>query len=238
MHLFFGTSGYSYKEWKGSFYPEKLRQDEMLGYYAERFGTVEINATFYRMPTMELLKAWAADVPATFRFVLKAPELITHRKRLNGADEPTAKFVEVTSVLKHRLGPMLFQLPPNFKKDVTKLGSFLALVRKLTKGRKQIAFEFRHGSWFDEEVFACLRVHRCALCVADADEGEASPELLATADWGYVRLRREVYSAAALRKWIMKIKAQPWKEAYVFFKHEDSGTGPKFARKFVELASG
>jgi uncharacterized protein YecE (DUF72 family) len=231
MRFFVGTSGYSYKEWKGSFYPEKLPQSEMLGYYAQRFSTVEVNNTFYRMPNPTVLESWAAQVPAEFRFVLKAPQLITHFKRLNGVEEAIDSFLRTASVLKQRLGSLLFQLPPNFKKDISRLDGFLDLI----KGGPSIAFEFRHESWLENDVFALLRANNCALCVADSEELPAA-RLVNTANWGFVRLRRARYPKPQLVKWIDAMNAQQWKGAYVFFKHEDTGTGPKLAARFLELA--
>jgi uncharacterized protein YecE (DUF72 family) len=233
MRFYVGTSGYSYKEWKGSFYPQKLPQREMLGYYAERFSTVEVNNSFYRMPDARVLKSWAQQVPAGFRFALKAPQAITHFKRLKNAEAVTKEFVSVASALKGRLGPLLFQLPPNFKKDLPRLEAFLRLLRK----RTSIAFEFRHASWFDNEVFDCLRANSCALCIADTDDAPRA-DLVSTAGWGYVRLRRKRYTRQQLAAWIERLRSQAWDEAYVFFKHEDAGTGPKFASRFLELAAG
>jgi uncharacterized protein YecE (DUF72 family) len=232
MRFFVGTSGYSYKEWKGTFYPEKLPAKEMLRYYGERFGTCEINNTFYRMPKASVIESWAEQVPAAFRFVLKAPQRITHIKRLKEAADETGYFLRTAHVLKERLGPLLFQLPPNLKKDLSRLEAFLEML----EGEATCAFEFRHETWFDDEVFTTLRKHACALCIADMDDTPTA-ELVHTADWGYVRLRREDYTDEQLRAWIAGLRAQKWNEAYVFFKHEDAGTGPKFAARFVELAS-
>jgi uncharacterized protein YecE (DUF72 family) len=232
MQFFVGTSGYSYKEWKGTFYPQKLPAKEMLSFYAQQFSTVEINNTFYRMPAPSVLEAWATQVPENFRFVLKAPQSITHFKRLKEVQEPTERFLQVASVLKSRLGPLLFQLPPNFKKDLPRLEGFLDVIPAGTK----VALEFRHESWFDDEVFARLRAKSCALCVADSED-LPSPDLVDTARWGMLRLRREEYSQQRLVEWREKAKSQNWDEAYVFFKHEDSGTAPKFATRFLELVN-
>lgn len=231
MRFFVGTSGYSFKEWKGSSYPEKLPQKEMLSYYAGRFSAVEINSTFYAMPKAEVLESWAGQTPETFRFVLKAPQTITHRRRLKNVEEETDHLLRTAAVLGGRLGPILFQLPPNLKKDLERLEAFLTHFGK----RASAAFEFRHESWFDDEVLGCLRRHACPLCVADADDLPAA-ELTRTADWGLVRLRREAYSDESLLAWIEKLKSQNWGQAYVFFRHEDTGTGPKLAARFVELA--
>jgi uncharacterized protein YecE (DUF72 family) len=231
MNIHVGTSGYSYKEWKGSFYPEKLPAGQMLRYYGERFRTVEINSTFYGTPRASVLEAWAGEVPAGFRFVLKAPQRITHIQRLKGADESVSQLLEAAGVLKGRLGPLLFQLPPNFKKDVPRLREVLAL---LPSGCRA-AWEFRHPSWFDEEVFGLLRDHQAALCVAEA-EGDLEVPFVATADWGYLRLRRPDYGDAELKAWAKRMRGQDWRDGFVFFKHEDEGKGPRLGKRFLELA--
>jgi uncharacterized protein YecE (DUF72 family) len=232
MQFFVGTSGYSYKEWKGTFYPKKLPQKEMLRFYAGRFSTVEVNNTFYRMPSPKLLESWAEQVPNDFRFVLKAPQAITHFKRLQDVEEPTGQFLGTASVLKERQGPLLFQLPPNFKKDVPRLERFLNLIKDGTS----TAFEFRHESWFEEDVFSLLRAKACALCVADADD-LPSVDHINTARFGILRLRRARYSKRQLAEWIDKLNSQNWDEVYVFFKHEDTGTGAKLATRFIELVN-
>src|SRR3954447_5371437 len=224
MNFYVGTSGYSYKEWKGSFYPETLPAKQMLAFYGEHFRTVEINYTFRRLPPTSVVDAWAGAVPADFQFALKAPERITHRKRLKDVADALAGFLEIARKLKKRLGPLLFQLPPNFKKDALRLQAFLGLLPP----ERRVAFEFRHPSWFDDEVFALLREHRTALCIADADDDLEVP-LVATADWGCLRMRRPGYDDAALKKWSKQIRQQDWQDAFVFFKHEDEGKGPKFA---------
>jgi uncharacterized protein YecE (DUF72 family) len=231
MNLHVGTSGYSYKEWKGSFYPEKLPVRQMLRYYGERFRTVEINSTFYGTPRASVLEAWAGEVPAGFRFVLKTPQRITHVQRLKGAGEAVSQLLEAAGALRERLGPLLFQLPPNFKKDVPRLRDFLAL---LPSGHRA-AWEFRHPSWFDEEVFGLLRDHRAALCVAES-EGDLEVPFVATADWGYLRLRRPDYGDAELKAWVQRMRGQDWRDGFVFFKHEDEGKGPQLAKRFLELA--
>ena len=225
-----GTSGYSYPEWKGTFYPEKFAAKDMLRYYAERFETVEINNTFYRMPTEALLRGWAEQVPAAFTFVLKAPKRITHDRRLKDVGELVAFFTQTAATLGARLGPLLFQLPPNFKKDVPLLRDFLAQVPP----GPGVAVEFRNATWFDDETWAALRARGAALCVADTGEEPVVP-LVATADWGYLRLRRENFSDDELRAWAERIEAQPWGEAYVFLKHEEEGKGPKLAARLLEL---
>lgn len=231
MKLYVGTSGYSYKEWKGSFYPEKLPAKQMLKYYGEHFRTVEINYTFKRLPTAAVLKTWNDAVPADFRFALKAPEWITHRKRLKDAGDMLANFLDVAGKFKRRLGPLLFQLPPNFKKDAPRLQTFLEWLPT----KQRVAFEFRHASWFDDEVFQLLRDHNVALCIADADDDLEVP-VVGTADWGCLRLRRARYNDAALRKWWKQIRKQDWRDAFVFFKHEDEAKGPQFAQRFLQLA--
>ena len=228
-----GTSGFSYKEWKGTFYPEDLPADEMLRFYASRFPTVEINATFYRMPTEKQLLSWASQVPETFTFVLKASQRITHMKRLSDVTEEVGFFLKTATVLDSRLGPTLFQLPPNFKKDVERLRTFLSLVPK----RWRAALEFRHPSWFDEDVFGALREHNAALCIAHTGEGTDAP-FQSTADWGYLRLRQVQYAPGDLEKWAKDVLAQAWERAFVFFKHEEEGTGPKLAAEFEKLVAG
>jgi uncharacterized protein YecE (DUF72 family) len=230
MNYYVGTSGYSYKEWKGSFYPQDLPAKRMLSYYGERFRAVELNNTFYRMPKPSALEALSAEVPADFKFALKAPQQITHFQRLVNSDESVAYLLEVANVLQDRLGPLLFQLPPNFKKDAPRLRTFLSLLPK----DRRAAFEFRHQSWFDEEIFGLLRDHQVALCIAEG-EGVDIP-VVSTADWGYVRLRLPDYSDADLKKWIKRLKEQPWQDIFVYFKHEDTGTGPRFAEHFLKLA--
>ena len=232
MELRIGTSGFNYREWKGSFYPETLPAAKMLAYYAERLGTVEINATFYRMPTPGTLAAWAAQTPAGFTFVLKAPQRITHFARLRDVDEPVRLFVDAALTLGPKLGPLLFQLPPNLARDVARLADLLAL---LPPGLA-CAFEFRHASWFAEEVYERLRARNMALCIADGDDG--STPAVATADFGYLRLRATGYSDADLEAWLgtMRRIGTRWDRAFVFFKHEDSGTGPALAARLAALA--
>jgi uncharacterized protein YecE (DUF72 family) len=229
MRVLAGTSGFSYKEWKGIFYPEDLPVEEMLSYYASRLPAVEINNTFYRMPKPALLESWAAQVPPGFRFILKASQRITHRKRLKEASDEVAYFFQTASTLGDRLGPTLIQLPPNLKKDLPRLESFLSV---LPDGAR-VAFEFRHASWFEDDVFEALRARGAALCIAE-DEDLATPPV-ATAPWGYLRLRRQDYDEAAVAAWADKVRGQVWSEAFVFFKHEDAGSGPKLAADFLRL---
>jgi uncharacterized protein YecE (DUF72 family) len=229
MRVLVGTSGYSYKDWKGNFYPEDLPAAKMLGFYASQFNTVEINNTFYRMPEAKTLAKWEGEVPNEFVFVLKAPQRITHQKRLAGAEDDVHFFFETAAELGPKLGPVLFQLPPFAKKDLPKLRDFLAALPKHPS-----AFEFRHPSWFDDEVYGALRDHDAALCAADTDE-VIDPSMLpmSTASWGYLRLRRTEYGEADLARWARRVEEQEWSSAYVFFKHEDEGKGPAFARIFL-----
>jgi len=227
MRVRAGTSGFSYKEWKGTFYPEDLAPAGMLRYYAERLPAVEINNTFYRMPKPALLETWAAEVPADFRFVLKASQRITHHKRLKEAGEEVAYFFRVAATLGERLGPALFQLPPNLKKDLPRLEAFLGFLPEDVRA----AFEFRHASWFEEDVYGALRSRGAALCIAE-DEDLATP-FVATADWGYLRLRRQDYGEADVAAWAERVRGQSWGDAYVFFKHEDAGSGPNLAVQFL-----
>ena len=231
MNLHVGTSGYSYPAWKGAFYPAKLPAKQLLRFYGTQFPTVEINSTFRAPPRESVLAAWAGEVPADFRFVLKAPQQITHIKRLKDVGEPLAAFLAAAATLKERLGPVLFQLPPNMKKDAGRLADVLAL---LPEGCRA-AFEFRHQSWFDDEVLALLREHAAALCVAEAED-ELDVPCVATAEWGYVRLRRADYTDAELTAWVQRLRARKWREVFVFFKHEDEGKGPQFAARLRELA--
>lgn len=228
MRVLPGTSGFSYKEWKGSFYPEDLPASEMLRHYASRLPAVEINNTFYRMPRAALLASWAEQVPDGFSFALKASQQITHRKRLKEAGEAVAYFFEVATTLGDRLGPVLFQLPPSMKKDLPRLIDFLTLLPPAARS----AFEFRHESWFDEEVFGVLRSAGAALCWAE-DEELSTPRV-PTAGWGYLRLRRADYTDADVAAWADRIREETWTDAYVFFKHEDEGTGPRLAERMQE----
>jgi len=232
VQLHAGTSGFSYKEWKGSFYPADLAADRMLAFYASKLRTVEVNNTFYRMPKGEVLERWAGEVPEGFRFVIKASQRITHRARLANAGEALGYLWQAVQHLGDRRGPLLFQLPPNFKKDTERLRAFLA---ELPEGCRA-AFEFRHDSWNDDEVYAALRERSCAWCSADTEEGETVLPP-ATADWGYLRLRRPDYAEADLAQWAVRIRGQPWSEAFVFFKHEDAGTAPRLAAQLDGLFS-
>lgn len=232
MTVYVGTSGYSYKSWKGSFYPEDLPDKEMLRYYGERFRSVEINNTFYRMPSEKVLTSWYDQAPGGFAFVLKASRRITHFKRLKDTDEELSYLLRTSSVLQQKLGPTLFQLPPNLKKDLPRLQDFLAL---LPQGWRA-AIEFRNASWFDDDVYETLRSHNVALVIAETDE-DAVP-LVATAPWGYLRLRREAYDERQLAEWTERIANQDWSDVFVFFKHEEKGTGPETATQLVQLLGG
>ena len=224
-----GTSGYNYPEWRGTFYPEKFSTAKMLAYYAERFPTVEINYTFYRMPTEKLLAGWAAGTPEKFSFTLKAPRRITHDAKLQRCEELVEAFCTTARTLGPKLATLLFQLPPNFKKDVAVLRAFLALLPEGTRA----AFEFRHASWFDPDVFEALRARRLALCVADSEKLHAPVEV--TADYAYFRLRDEGYQQADIERWARIVRQLPGvTDAFVYFKHEEQGLGPDFARRFVE----
>lgn len=229
MQILAGTSGYAYKEWKGSFYPDDLPNDEMLSFYARHFGTVEINNTFYRLPSSKVLLQWADQVPPDFTFILKASQRITHRKRLKDAEEPLSYLLQNASLLEERLGPILFQLPPNLKQDLPRLRDFL----RVLPDRTQAAFEFRHPSWFADAVYDALRERGAALCLADTDDDAPAKE--ATAAFGYLRLRREHYGREELGAWADWVRAQSWETAFVFFKHEDAGAGPALARQFLEV---
>ncbi len=228
MRVLVGTSGYSYKQWKGRFYPEKMKEPEMLGFYARRFPTVEINNTFYRMPAAGLLRKWSEQTPEAFTFVLKAPQRITHHRRLVDVSGDVSYFFQTAGALGGKLGPTLFQLPPYMKKDLERLKAFLELLPAAPRA----AFEFRHASWFDEEVRGALRDKGAALCLADTDE-EPLTDVTVTADWGYLRLRRTTYTEADVTAWAERVRAQPWQRAFVFFKHEDEARGPEFAATFA-----
>jgi uncharacterized protein YecE (DUF72 family) len=229
MQLSVGTSGYSYKEWLGRFYPEKLPGSEMLRFYAERFTTVEINNTFYRMPAESMLAQWLQQVPDRFTFTLKAPKRITHDQRLRESESSVAEFLRRADILGNKLGVILFQLPPYLKKDVPRLKEFLEL---LPPG-KRVAFEFRSTSWQDDEVYELLRSHASILCVTDTDEGDTP--FIATSDCGYIRLRRTHYSDDDLRGWTAQIAAKALPQTYVYFMHEDEALGTKFAQQLNEL---
>ena len=230
MHILVGTSGWSYKEWKGAFYPADLPADDMLRYYASRLPTVEINNSFYRIPKEKVLLDWATRVPPEFRFVLKASRRITHNNRLVDENDTLGYFLRTANVLGEKLGPTLFQCPPSLKKDMTRLRDFLAKVPRTWRA----ALEFRHQSWFDDEVYDALRAHDVALVGVDEDDG-ATP-LVPTAPWGYLRLRKTEYGDDELKGWAERIRGQPWQEAFVFLKHdEESQAGPEAATKLKDM---
>jgi uncharacterized protein YecE (DUF72 family) len=231
MRLYAGTSGFAYDEWKGNFYPEDLPADERLRYFGEKLPAVEINNTFYRLPKAAVVQSWADQVPAGFRFALKASRRITHNKRLVEADSETEYLLRVTSTLGDKLGALLFQMPPYLRKDAPRLAAFLELLPAGTRA----AFEFRHESWVDEEVRDLLRSRGCALVISETDD-EPEAELVSTAGWGYLRLRRCDYTDAELAARAERIRARGWEEAFVFFKHEEEGAGPEMALRFLELA--
>jgi uncharacterized protein YecE (DUF72 family) len=230
MNTWIGTSGFQYAEWKGSFYPEDLSTTKMLTYYAERFPTTEINYTFHRIPAPTTIDNWKVQTPDKFRFALKAPQKITHWSKLRDCKDTLEYFCKVVSALGERLGPVLFQLPPTFKKDRDVLDSFL---RELPSIR--CAFEFRHESWFDDEIFGLLTRFNAALCIADTDS-IATPKV-ATASFGYLRLRREDYDKIDIERWSQFVRDQreAWGDTFVYFKHEESGIGPKLAAAMTKL---
>jgi uncharacterized protein YecE (DUF72 family) len=230
MKLYVGTSGYSYKEWKGSFYPEQISANEMLSYYAERLPAVELNNTYYRLPQRSTVESWRAQVPKNFRFSVKAPQSITLYRRLKDVSWQTKNLLDTASVLGDRLGALLFRMPEDMQKDLGRLASFL----KELPADAPAAFEFRHPTWLDDDVRELLRTHNRALVVSDTDE-MPTDHIDKTADWGYVRLRRVKYAKADLTAWSKRIKAQKWKQTFVFFKHDDEGTGPKLAAQFIKL---
>ena len=230
MKIYVGTSGYAYKEWKGKFYPEKISPQEMLRYYSGRLNTVEINNTFYRMPKESVLTSWAEQVPGNFIFALKAPQVMTHLKRLRNVSDEAEYLFRTLSVLDKKLGPVLFQFPKSFRKDRSVLEDFLALI----PADVACAFEFRSPSWLDDEILDLLRRNESSLCIADSDENPVN-QIIPTAKWGYLRLRQADYTDADLSKWMERILSQKWEKAFVFFKHEDEAGGAEMAMRFQEL---
>jgi uncharacterized protein YecE (DUF72 family) len=230
MALWVGTSGYSYPEWRGSFYPEKFPTAKMLPYYAERFPTVEINNTFYRMPTPSALEGWSAQTPERYKLTLKVPQRITHQKRLRDCAEDMKFFLDSANTLGPKLGALLFQLPPYLRKDVPLLEGFLETLPAGLTG----AFEFRHASWMDPEVFARLRAKGLALCVADNEKFSTPVEI--TAGYAYFRLRDEGYTPDDIKGWaqVLREKTSGCSDVYVYFKHEEQGKGPEFARLLLD----
>jgi len=230
--LLAGASGYSFKEWKGNFYPEKIKPEEMLSYYAERIPTVEINNTFYQMPKVTVLESWAAATPERFRFAIKASRRITHMARLKAeeAADSVAFLYRNLAALGEKRGPVLFQLPPFLKKDLPRLAEFLALL----PDRHRAAFEFRNDTWFADDVYAALEEAGAALCLSEREDN-APPPLVETAPWGYVRLRLETYSDDDLRQWACRLEATSWRDIYVYFMHEP--TAPAYAQTLMKFAS-
>jgi uncharacterized protein YecE (DUF72 family) len=231
MKPWIGTSGFQYAEWKGKFYPEDLPAAKMLAFYAERFPTSEINYTFHRIPSPKTIENWKQQTPEKFRFSLKAPQKITHFARLRECTDTLRYFHEVTAALNEKLGPILFQLPPNFKKDTVLLADFVNCL----PGGMRAAFEFRHESWFSDDVFEALQARGAALCIADMEDITTPP--VATASYGYLRLRREDYSPGDVARWAEFVQGQTerWEDAFVYFKHEDAGIGPKLAKQMIDL---
>lgn len=225
-----GTSGFQYAEWKGKFYPEDLAAAKMLAFYAGRFSTTEINYTFHRIPSAKTIDNWKLQTPENFRFSLKAPQKVTHFARLRECADTIRYFHDVTSALGGKLGPVLFQLPPNFKKDTILLADF---VNGLPAGMRA-AFEFRHASWFSDDVFEALKSRGAALCVADMEEITTPP--VATAGFGYLRLRREDYESKDVARWAEFVRQQEdvWGDAFIYFKHEDAAVGPRLAQEMIE----
>lgn len=230
MEIYAGTSGFSFKEWVGSFYPDKLPANAMLAHYATQLPAVEINNTFYRMPKKTMLEGWCDKVPATFRFAIKASRRITHSKKLLDAGEEVAYLLGNLEVLDERLGAVLFQLPPFLRKDRARLADF---VGALPAGLPA-AFEFRHDSWFDDEIADLLAQRNLPWVLSETDLNTV-PERLATANWGYLRLRRSEYSDDELEQWYARIADLGWSHALVFFKHEDDCVGPALAQRFIDI---
>ncbi|HEX6999229.1 MAG TPA: DUF72 domain-containing protein [Gammaproteobacteria bacterium] len=232
MRVLAGTSGFSYKEWKGHFYPERLPAARMLEFYASRLPAVEINNTFYRLPSPALLEGWKAQVPPTFRFALKAPRRISHVKRLQGCEEDLRYFLGVAEALGASLACVLVQLPPFMKADLGRLAAFTELLPAGTKA----AFEFRNASWLNDAVYETLAARNLALVVSQSDE-RSRVDLPWTADWAYLRLRKPDYDERELAAWLDRLRAGRLAEAHVFFKHEDEATGPRLAERFLALAA-
>jgi len=233
MKLHAGTSGFAFKEWKGSFYPADMKDDGMLGFYSSKFSTVEINNTFYRLPREDVLQSWAAQVPEPFTFAIKASQRITHWARLKPQCATAVEFLlKNTSLLAGRLGPILFQLPPNLEKETDLLRAFLDMLPR----ERRYTLEFRHESWFDEDVFSVLRERDVALCITE--QADFAAPLVSTASWGYLRLHRFDYGPPMLADWAARIAGQSWNEAYVFFKHDEGlGSGPPAVGAFLQAVN-
>ena len=232
MQIYAGTSGFSYAEWCGRFYPESHPASQMLRYYASRLPTVEINNTFYRMPNQDTVAAWRDEVPDSFCFAVKATRRITHQKKLSNVADDVAQLFSVVDVLGAKLGPVLFQTPPFLKKDLGLLGEFIAV---LPEGRR-VALEFRHPSWFSDDVYGVLATRNVALVGGDLEEADKSPPLVVTADFGYLRLRRLDYDPTGIADWASRIASQPWQSVYAYLKHEV--LGPLFAEALLASLHG
>ncbi len=226
-----GTSGFGYKEWKGKFYPEKINPKAMLRFYSERMDTVEINNTFYHMPTRAMLESWMDQVPDDFIFAIKAPQKITHVKQLRNVEDDTEYLFQTISLLGKRLGPILFQFPKSFRPDGALLSSFVELIPK----KFPCAFEFRNSGWMDREYLDILANKKYSLCMNDTDEKPVA-DIISTAEWGYLRLRRSDYTDKDLARWFEKIHSQKWTEVFVYFEHEDKAKGPEYAIRFKAMA--
>ncbi len=228
-----GTSGFQYPEWKGNFYPEKMPPGKMLPFYAERFSTTEINYSFRRIPSVKTISDWANATPPGFKFSFKAPQKITHFARLRECADTLEYFSSVIANLDEKRGAVLFQLPPDFTKDVPRLRAFLESLPE----HLPAAFEFRNESWFDDAVYSTLQDHNGALCIAESEKLATPP--VATADFGYLRLRRTDYTEADLSRWANFVHEHEskWSDAFIYFKHEESGVGPQFAEKMKEHLS-
>jgi uncharacterized protein YecE (DUF72 family) len=232
MNVRVGTSGYSFAPWKGFFYPKDLPASKMLAFYGTKLGTVEINNTFYKLPSEKTVAAWAAAVPEGFSFAVKASQYLTHRRRLREPEEPVARIYGLVAHLGAKRGPILVQVPPNMKKDLARLTGLLDV---LPEGHRA-ALELRHESWFDDEVLNALHSKGAALVCSDTDDVEG--KLVETAPWGYLRLRRTEYDEKSLAKWAERVRSLSWTDAWVFFKHEEEGLGPRLAARFGELFAG
>ena len=233
MEAWIGSSGFSYKAWKGPFYPADLPDKEMLHHYGNRLPAVEMDSTFYRMPKRAVLESWAEQTPQRFRFAIKASRRITHFARLKDAEEPMSFLMKNVQILGDKLGCVLFQLPPFLKKDLALLEDFLPLI----PADVPAAFEFRNKSWFDDDVVACLRSRNISQCFSDTEKTDGD-ELIGSANWGYLRLRKPSYTEEEVAVWSDRIRKMGWERVFVFFKHEDEGTGPRLAGRFLELAGG
>lgn len=233
MRVLAGTSGYSFKEWKGTFYPADIKADAMLGFYATKFPTIEINNTFYRLPKEHVLLDWASQVPDDFTFAIKASQRITHYTRLKAESESMVEFLlKNTAALGSKMGPVLFQLPPNLKKDLPRLQNFLGFLPV----DRRFTFEFRHESWWDEDVFSVLRDRDIAMCISQS--AELHCPVVSTASWGYLRLHKLDYDSAALAEWAQRVAAQGWSDAYVYLKHDEGeGSGPPAVEGFMKNAT-